>query len=257
MRKLVSVGVVLSFLASFLAPAAMAEKAGAPVEAGGKLILFDSAHRSLEKWHDTWDNGTAAGAKIVVEGNLASVTGTDSDRNYGVIYQDIDWDLDKYPFLEVEVLSCNTEWYLVVDNQNFETGYIKVEDGTRQIGKRAYNIRKACGLKGLRHIRLQVGITTNERSANKGLSAQFYSMRLVSHTDAKVIPPPVVNTGSEAEAQESASLGWAGRWDNGGSSGAILAKSSDNTLKLVVELIVELVELVELHCGPGWSCSCS
>ncbi len=235
MRKYVSVGLMFSFLVSMLAPVASAEKSNGNGSGNGatRAVLFDSGHRSLEKWRDTWDDGSPAGAKIEVDGNYASVIGTSNERNYGTVYQHIDWDLDKYPYLEVDSAACNTDWYIIVENPNFETGYIKVEEGTRQIGKRAYNIRKACGLKGLRRIRLEIGLTTNERPANKGLSAKFSSIRLASKTDARIIPPPVLQTGSDAEAQESASLGWNSRWDSGGSAGAFLAKGKDKTLKLV------------------------
>ncbi len=208
-------------------------------------VLFDAKHKSLERWRVAWPDDTPTGAKIKLFENQARVIGTSTSLFYGMVYQNIEWDLDKYPILEIEVTACNAAWYLVIQNPNIEDGfskndYIKPEKGTKAVGKRAYNIRKATGLNGVRRIRLELGIATSERPANKGLSFTFSSLKLVSSSRAKKIKVVAQKGLSEAEEAalekatlETSVLGWSNRAENGGSSGAHLQKTEDEKIKLI------------------------
>jgi len=206
---------------------------------GNSFVLFDARDTALNGWRDTWEDGVPSGAKIELAGKEAQVVGAEVNRNYGVVYQHIDWDLDKYPYLEINVTASNTEWYLVIQNPNFENGYIKLQEDTRELGKRAYDIRKATGLRGLRRFRLELGVSTNERPANKGLTMRFSSCKLTSVTTGKIVRMSQMDAVSEAITQESNALGWNNQWGGGGSSGAHLMKSKGRKLKLVGDYSVQ------------------
>lgn len=210
----------------------MAPMPPAGAENENALALFDARHASLERWQDTWDDGRRSGARIERVQNHAEIIGTEPDRNYGVVYQYLDWDLDQYPFLEINVLSSNSEWFLLVENPELPTGYLKFQKDTREVGTRAYNLREATGLKGKRRIRLEVGIATRERPGNINLKLRLGSLKLTAAPTGSVIPIAGRDVPTEDLVLQTSLLGWNSNWKSGEPSGAYLSKLPGGKLQL-------------------------
>ncbi|MBN1594321.1 hypothetical protein JW933_00195 [candidate division FCPU426 bacterium] len=217
-----------------------------PVCAAADRVLFGARHASLSSWRDEWPDSTPTGAKIEVAEGQAKIVGTNTDLFYGMVYQMVeDWDLDKTPYLEINITACNSDWYMVVSNPNIEAGYskadyIKLQKGTQATGLFAFDVREATGLQGTRTIRLEIGIATSERPGNKGLSLKFSSLKLVGKSRGKIVKVELEKSLSQEEEEElerasaeTQLLGWSNREPNGGSSGAHLEKQKDGSALLV------------------------
>ncbi|MCD4814473.1 DUF6259 domain-containing protein [bacterium] len=201
------------------------------------LAIFDVQHTSTEKWRDTWDNGVPSGAKFEIKDGIAHIVGTEREKNYGVVYRYVDWNLDKYPFLEINVTGCtpNADWFLLIENHDLTNGYLKLQEDNHQIGKFAYNVREATGLKGVRRVRIEIGITTGERPGNIDLSMKMSGLKFVSSSRGKIIEiDSQIEMDSDVTLQTEL-LGWENRWKSGQSSGAFLSKQSGGKLRITGE----------------------
>lgn len=229
-RNLFRALITVLLLTSVWQPAGLLQ--AGEVKSGSSQILFNSRQLSLDKWRDTWDDGQRSGAKITMANKLAVITGTETNRNYGVVYQYLNWDLDRQPYIEIDVVSANTEWFMLIENPELANGYLKLQGDTAEVGKRAYNVRRATGLKGRRRIRLEIGITTNERTGNIGLKMKIAGLKLAAATSARIIKVEVLEAPPEDVTLQTQLLGWNNRWKGGQSSGAFLTKKSGNLLRL-------------------------
>lgn len=196
------------------------------------MVLFDRQHQSVERWQDTWDDGRRSGARIECVQNQAEIIGTEAERNYGVVYQYLDWDLDQYPYLEINVSSSNTEWFMLVENPELANGYLKFQKDTREVGIRAYNLREATGLKGKRRIRLELGIATRERPGNINLKMRMASLKLVKSPSGTLVKIASQETPAEDLTLQTSLLGWNNRWKSGENAGAYLSKLPGGKLRI-------------------------
>lgn len=225
MRQKFGILIVTTMLAAWFSPPGAASGADA-------LVLFNAQNPSLEGWKDAWDDGRRSGARIERVQNHAEIIGTETERNYGVVYQYLDWDLDQYPYLEINVVSSNTEWFLIIENPELASGYLKFQKDTHAAGTFSYNLREATGLKGKRRIRLEMGIATKERPGNINLKMRFASLRLVDSPTGTVVKIAGQDAPAEELALQTSLLGWSSSWKSGEPSGAYLSKLAGNKLRL-------------------------
>ena len=179
--RLLTVG---AFALTLVQPALAAKKAEPKKDEKKKEVsipLFDPAHPDVSEWQSSWGE-VPAGAEAKVEGKKMVVAGTLTNQSYGCIYRPIDIDIDKTPYMEIDVESVSHHWYLILKGDQLPQGYVKIQNDTDQTGVILYDLRLVTGLTGKQSFKeLQLGISTEEgASGNKGQTLVVKSLKLAS-----------------------------------------------------------------------------
>jgi len=101
----------------------------------------------------TWTN---LGADMVSEG---VIRGTADERHYGSAKRSVTVDLDRTPFIRIEVSSADSGWYLVLsDHESFRNDYIQLMHGSSATGVFQEDVREATGLSGTNTFSVELGV---------------------------------------------------------------------------------------------------
>ncbi|MBU0479266.1 hypothetical protein KKC91_11965 [bacterium] len=146
-------------------------------EQNGTIILCDNTHPDINGWVKEWPDGRSTGATICSTGEIITIQGILDSQSYGCVYKDITLDLDRFPYLEIDVISASHHWYLILISPNVEGGFVKIQPDTKITGKSIYDLRDISGLSGLQAFQLQVGVGTSEQKPNiNGETMSFHSL---------------------------------------------------------------------------------
>ena len=186
MKKIVSVILALSAATAFSGHVYAAEKPVISVipAVAEYAYLFDGAKPDIAAWKDKFEDGTSTEAKIslgkpdVPPGmTMAKIEGTSTKQSFGSVYQDVTVNLDKYPYLEVNVDSLVGMWYIILLNEDLKNAeqeeggskYVRIQPDTLLLGKFRYDLKKITELSGLTTFRFKIGISTGvSESFNRG-----------------------------------------------------------------------------------------
>lgn len=174
-------GAALSVLMSVILGGAVAVPPAAAAPKPFAVPLFIPANASGGGWTDKWGD-IPSGAAVQVAGDKMKVTGTLTNQSYGCVYRALEIDLDKTPFLEINVESVSHHWYLILRGSQLPNGWVKVQADTDQTGTFLYDLRLTTGLTGRQTFgEFQIGVSTEgSASGNKGQSLVLNSLRIVS-----------------------------------------------------------------------------
>ena len=127
-----------------------------------------------------WE-GDATGAGISPQEDGAyRVTGAMPDRSWGYASSDITVDFDKTPRLQINVLKTTGNWYLILKNEAFEEGYMRIQTDTGETGVRSYDVQAMTQLFGLQDFQLWVGVTSQDGSPNQGQTMVFKDLKFTA-----------------------------------------------------------------------------
>jgi len=160
------------------------------------VYLFDGTKPDTSAWKDRFEDGSSTEARIYLGKpnippgmTMAKIEGLSMKQSFGGIYQDVTVNLDKYPYLEVNVDSLVGMWYIILLNEDLknaeqeESGskYVRVQPDTLTLGKFRYDLKKITGLSGLNTFRVKIGISTGvSESFNRGKYVVFKYIRFSS-----------------------------------------------------------------------------
>ncbi len=149
------------------------------------LSIYNSAHPSAAGWMDAWGSIPSGAAARLDEHRLV-ITGTLENQSYGCVYQPIDLDLDKTPFLEIDVEAASHHWYLLLKGDPLPNGWVKIQPDVDQTGPFQYDLRLALGLTGKQHFsELQLGVSTEGGAGgNKGQTLVINRLEAVSAAES-------------------------------------------------------------------------
>lgn len=174
---LLSIGICCAHAWGLVTPAAGADAA----PAREVLSIYNSGHPAATGWMDAWGD-IPAGASARVDANRLVVTGTLENQSYGCVHQPVDIDLDKTPFLEIDVESVSHHWYLLLKGDRLPNGWVKIQPDVDQTGAFQYDLRLALGLTGKQHFdEMQLGVSTEGGAGgNKGQTLVINRLEAVS-----------------------------------------------------------------------------
>lgn len=148
------------------------------------VYIFDGTKPDTSAWKDGFDDGSSTEARMYLGKpnippgmTMAKIEGISVKQSFGSVYQDVTVNLDKYPYLEVNVDSLVGMWYIILLNEDLknaeqeESGskYVRVQPDTLMLGKFRYDLKKTTGLSGLTTLRFKIGISTGlSESFNRG-----------------------------------------------------------------------------------------
>lgn len=143
------------------------------------ILIFDPSRPSVSDWKSSWGS-IPSGAAAKVDGGKMLVTGNLASQSYGCVYRELEVDLDKTPYLEMEVESASHHWYILLKGEQLPNGYIKVQPDSDQVGLMQFDLRLAVGLSGKQTFsEVQLGVSTEESaSGNKGQTLLIRKIQL-------------------------------------------------------------------------------
>lgn len=118
------------------------------------LKVYDPDHNGK-----TWKGeDTGAQMKLWSFEGLGILECQRSERSWGSLYRTVAVDLDRHPFLEINVLSASRRWYLILAGDQFPDGFLRLieTDGT---GLFRFNVPEITRLKGLQKLDVKIGIS--------------------------------------------------------------------------------------------------
>jgi len=158
MKKMHFIAAASALVLFFSAPQA--------ARAGDLLDILNTKNADISDWHGAWGD-SAPEAKIKIENGIAVIAGISEGSNFGSVHKNITINLDEYPDLEINVISANYYWFLIISGPQFyrdpavagsNEGYASLQESTNRSGKIRYNIKKMTGLSGKQNFDLQVGV---------------------------------------------------------------------------------------------------
>lgn len=143
------------------------------------ILIFDPSRPSVSDWKTSWGS-LPSGAAVKVDGGKMLITGNLASQSYGCVYRSLEVDIDKTPYLEMEVESASHHWYLLLKGEQLPNGYVKVQPDTDQMGLMQFDLRLAAGLSGKQVFsEVQLGVSTEESaSGNKGQTLLIRKIQL-------------------------------------------------------------------------------
>ena len=195
MRTILMIGLAVFILSAPSAITAAAESS--PAQTAQYVYLYDGTKPDLASWKDKYDDNSPTEARISLDKpnvppgfTRAKVEGISTTQSFGNVYQDVTLDINKYPFLEVDVDSANGMWYIIVMNEDLKhfeqesdggSKFFRVQADNLMLGKFRYNIKEMTGLSGLVTLRFKIGVATGlAESINKGKWALIKYIRFSS-----------------------------------------------------------------------------
>ncbi|MGQ0645347.1 MAG: DUF6259 domain-containing protein, partial [Elusimicrobiota bacterium] len=104
-----------------------------------------------------------AGVDILPGENFVTLRGNRATQSYGMMYKAMTVDFNRYSVLKFVVDSVTHHWYLIVNHPELEQGFARVQPDSNKTGAFYYDLADITGLKGIKNLRLQVGVSTNEQ----------------------------------------------------------------------------------------------
>jgi len=132
----------------------------------------------LTGWLDKWPDGKESGATAEATQDGLTITGNSNQMSYGNVYRMMTVDLDKTPYLVVDVNSVNGYWYLILKNENIKEGFVKVQQDDNSTGKQVYDLRSITDLGGKRDLEIDFGISSGKGEANTGRTVSIKEFKL-------------------------------------------------------------------------------
>ena len=173
----------------------------------GSAVSAPPAKSSPDVWMDKWPDKMSSGAKIESSDGKYIVRGTSMKNSYGVVYRKFTVDIDKSPYISIDVTAVKGYWYLIAKNEKIKQGYVKVQADTNMTGKLIYDLRTVAGLTGTHEIELDMGVSSLEQGS------EFGQVRHVQR-----VPP---GDPDEVACSGALRLGpWMEKWINGEDTGA-------------------------------------
>ena len=155
--------------------------------AADSLDILNTKDANISEWYEAWGDKTPE-AKIKIENGIALIKGSSEGSNFGSVHKNITIDLDEYPALEINVISVNYYWFLIISGPQFyydpgvagsNEGYMSLQEATSRSGKIRYNIKKMTGLSGKQNFDLQVGVGRPDYKDNIGAIVKIGSLSFV------------------------------------------------------------------------------
>lgn len=150
------------------------------------LVLFDSGTKDLSDWNSKWNESPGSpGAIIKKSGNVAVIKGKLENQNFAAMYQKLTLNVDKYPYIEIEVKDVSSHWYLIISGEEIKNGYVKIQEDTYKTGKLKYNVKNKLGLSGEITFDLQVGVSEPQGKSCDGLTISFRQLKFFNQSSLK------------------------------------------------------------------------
>ena len=143
----------------------------------GSAVSAPPAKSSPDVWMDKWPDKMSSGAKIESSDGKYIVRGTSMKNSYGVVYRKFTVDIDKSPYISIDVTAVKGYWYLIAKNEKIKQGYVKVQADTNMTGKLIYDLRTVAGLTGTHEIELDMGVSSLSKDPNLDKSVTFSEFR--------------------------------------------------------------------------------
>ncbi len=139
-----------------------------------------AAAQPMIQWLDKWPDGSPTGATFKPQGNASVIEGTAGNRSYGSVYQNLAIDMDRAPYVTVDVQSANGFWYIIVKNSRIPSGFVRVQPDTNLTGRQIYDLKTITGLSGRETIQMEIGISSGNPDPNVGKSMTFKDLHFTS-----------------------------------------------------------------------------
>ncbi|MGQ0645329.1 MAG: hypothetical protein ACT4O3_07540 [Elusimicrobiota bacterium] len=165
-------------------------------------------------WLNKWPDGSSSGAEMKSAGNVQTITGTSKKQSYGNVHKRIGVDLDKTPFLTVDVASVNGFWFLIAKSPRIKQGYMRIQPDTNVAGVHIYDVKALTGLSGRQELEVELGVSSGKQDPNYGKSFSIKDFRFVAKSP-RMIPGALRLSG------------WKDKWPDGTPAGAKIEESMD------------------------------
>lgn len=198
----------------FAAVPGAAEKAAGPakVEKEQAALGVDL----MTGWQGSNPDGSPGKAKFEFSNGLGIVTGTSLEESFGGVHKSVSVDLDRTPYLTLDVSASDGFWYLIVRNERIKDGYARVQQDSNAIGKHGYDLRQITGLKGRQEILIEVGVSSwADQKSNAGKKMSFKEFRMGAQPVGMV--PGALRAGP-----------WQDRWPDGKDMDAMIRTQGES-----------------------------
>ncbi|MBN1385020.1 MAG: hypothetical protein JW983_09095 [Elusimicrobia bacterium] len=191
------------------------------------IYIFHSGKaKDISSWKAEWEDGSKSGAKIYTSGKKAFIKGTSEEKPYGVVYKDVEIDFSAYPFLEIKVEETKGKWYIIAGAPEIKGGWMHIQPPMDEKGFFSYNIKDITKLKGIKYVRLQLGVFGKEDSNIESRMA-FSELRLSKKAYGKERVIKKAEVIEEEEGVYKIAGEWNDHWGNGAPSDAAIKYDGD------------------------------
>lgn len=140
--------------------------------------VFDPAKKADPKWKNDDDQTHLSLRSFKGTGVLENER---TEKSWGAMAKNISIDLDRFPALQIQVLSSEKKWYLIVAGPQIPQGYIRLKE-TDEKGLFEFNVAQLTGLKGKQKFTVKLGISNPD--ARKLSDEKLFFDKLVFLSDA-------------------------------------------------------------------------
>lgn len=152
---------------SFLAVEPAGPRGGSPLPSDAKEKIrgpddgtwpvFTASYEDMDQWKESYKDGPQE-VRFSVKGGQGIVKGRLLQRSYGTLHRSVKADFDRYPFLEINVLSSSRNWFLLLAHPLLPQGIYRFIE-TDKPGRYRFNIPQLTGLTGEADVEIQIGVS--------------------------------------------------------------------------------------------------
>ena len=107
---------------------------------------------------------------------LGIVRGKLYDKNWGAVHRNVTVDLDRFPVLEINVLSSSKNWFLILASPSMKSKYARLAE-SKAPGNYQFDVQRKTELSGVQTFDLQIGVSAPENPSARGEWMAFDELR--------------------------------------------------------------------------------
>jgi len=140
-----------------------------------EITLFIPDGTGVDLWKESFKNGPQE-VRYSVKDGRGIIQGRMKSRNWGALSRNVAVDLERFPIIEIRVLSSSKKWYLLISNPKLKNGFERLIESEKS-GSFQFHIPALTKLSGLQTLEIKLGVSHPGNSSIRGEWIVFDQLR--------------------------------------------------------------------------------